>query len=81
MASIDILTQRPIYKTNEERLIDACQQIGWIDKSGNFTDERGKNLYNNMVDIIELITDQGHTGLSYSYLMQIIRAYFITDHQ
>ena len=45
---------------------------GWVDQNGRFYDEIQERICYDILDILKVISDQGHSGSSIGYLMHIL---------
>lgn len=44
--------------------------VGWMSPEGTFNNEMQESICQNMIDVIELIDSQGHSGFSLTYLIK-----------
>lgn len=63
-------------KANGERMSNTIHHAlsefvfaGWMTPEGTFDDEMQESICQNMIDVIELIDGQGHSGFSIQYLI------------
>lgn len=44
---------------------------GWIDEEGNFEDEMQEAVCNNVLELLQTLADQGHSGTSVAYVTEM----------
>lgn len=63
------------YKNNDyaKHALAEFQYAGWMDKDGNFDDEMQELICDNALEILAVLSKQGHSGTSHNYLMKLLR--------
>lgn len=65
------------YKDNDSiyitHALNEFKYAGWMDENGNFDDEMQELICDNALEILAVLSKQGHSGTSHNYLMKLLR--------